>query len=299
MKIAITGATGMIGSKLAEVFLSQSHTLVVLTRENTYERPEASVIVWDPLLNYIDLAAIDGFDVVIHLAGASIASRWTPAYKDLIKDSRVQSTKLLCEELARLGRKPKLLLSASAVGYYGNHAPDEELDEKSPSGGNFLAEVCRKWEAATAQAQTAGIRVVHLRFGMVLGARGALGQMRRAFQWGLGGMLGDGRQIISWIALDEIPSIVEHIIGHENISGAVNAVSPHPVSNADFTKTLAQVMHKPAVLPLPAFAVSMLFGEMGQTLLLEGARVLPRSLNESGYQFKLPELKEALDAALV
>lgn len=299
MRIAITGATGMIGSVLTSFLLAQGHQIAVITRRASYNHPQVSAIEWDPALGYLEIEELEGFDVVIHLAGTNVGQSWTAEHKKSILESRVQSTKLLCESLARISSKPKLLISASAIGFYGNHPPQEILDENSPSGIGFLADVCRQWEAATHSAIEAGIRVVHMRLGVVLSKKGgALAQMWKPFQSGVGGVLGDGRQMMSWVALDEIPFCVDHLIRNAQITGAVNIVAPQAVSNAEFTKTLGQVMHRPTVLPVPGFAIRLLFGEMGQNLLLEGAHVVPRRLQESGYQFHFADLESALKKAM-
>jgi len=296
MRIAITGATGMIGSKLTAFLLAQGHQIAVITRRGAYQNPQTSVILWDPATNYIETALLEGFDVIIHLAGSNVGEYWSQEYKKSILASRVQSTRLLCESLSALVSKPKLLISASAIGFYGNHPPDEILDESSPSGDGFLADVCRQWEEETNAALKGGIRVVRVRLGVVLSRTGgALAKMWQPFQWGIGGVLGNGRQVMSWIALDEIPLVIDHLIKNDQISGAVNVVSPQAVSNARFTKILGQVMHRPAVLPTPSFAIRLLFGEMGQSLLLEGAHVIPRRLQESGYRFRFADLKAALE----
>ncbi len=220
-------------------------------------------------------------------------------YKKSILESRVQSTRLLCESLSRVVSKPKLLICASAIGFYGNHPGQEVLDENSPSGKGFLADVCRQWEEATCLAAQAGIRVVCMRLGVVLSKTGgALGKMWIPFQLGIGGVLGNGRQIISWVALDEIPYVVDYLIKNDKIAGAVNVVSGQPVSNARFTKILGQVIHRPTLLPVPGFVIRLLFGEMGQNLLLEGAYVVPRRLQESSYQFRFADLKDALKRAI-
>ena len=283
MRIAITGATGMIGSKLTAFLLAQGHQIAVITRRSSYHQPQISVIVWDPALNYIEAGQLEGFDVIIHLAGANVGEYWSPEHKKNILESRVQSTKLLCESLSRLRSRPKLLISASAIGFYGNHPPQEILDENSPSGTGFLADACHQWEEATNAASKAGIRVVRMRLGVVLSrAGGALNKMWQPFQLGIGGVLGNGRQMMSWIALDEIPFCVDHLIKNDQITGAVNVVSPQAVSNAQFTRILGEVMRRLTVLPVPGFMVRLLFGEMGQNLLLEGAHVAPRRLQESG-----------------
>jgi uncharacterized protein (TIGR01777 family) len=233
------------------------------------------------------------------LAGCNVGEYWSPAYKKEILASRVQSTKLLCESVSHLVSKPKLLISASAIGFYGNHPPEEVLDEESPCAQGFLADVCRQWEEETNIAAQTGIRVVHLRLGVVLSkAGGAIAKMWLPFQLGVGGVLGNGRQMMSWVALDEIPYIIDHLIKTDKIKGAVNAVSPQAVSNAQFTKVLGQLMHRPTFLPVPGFAIRLLFGEMGQSLLLEGANVTPRRLQESGYQFHFADLKTALEKVI-
>jgi len=295
MRIAISGATGMIGQKLSAFLLAQGHQIGVITRRSSYHQAQTSVIVWDPALNYIENEQLEAFDVIIHLAGASIGEYWTTEYKKEILESRVLSTRLLCKTISKLKAKPKLLISASAIGYYGNHAPQEILDEDSTAGEGFLADVCRQWEAETLAAEQADIRVIRMRLGVVLSKTGgAIAKMWTPFHLGLGGILGNGRQMMSWVSLDEIPYVVDHLIKNDKISGAVNVVSPQAVSNAQFTKILGQVMHRLTVLPVPGFVIKLLFGEMGQNLLLEGAHVVPRCLQESGYQFRFADLKEAL-----
>ena len=300
MRIAITGATGMIGEKLTAHLLAQGHHLAVITRRLSYQHPRVSTIIWDPALDYIELEKLEGFDCFIHLAGANVGENWTEAHKREIMTSRVDSTRLICECLSKLTAKPKLLITASAIGFYGNHAPEEILDEDSPLGEGFLADVCRQWEEATKALESSMIRVVHLRLGVVLSkSGGALNKMWLPFQWGIGGVLGNGRQMMSWIALDEIPYIVDHLINSDKIAGAVNAVAPQAVSNAEFTKVLGRAIHRPTFLPVPAFAIRLLFGEMGQSLLPEGANVRPRRLLESGYQFRFADLRMALEKVIV
>jgi hypothetical protein len=285
----------MIGKRLTAFLSACGHQIVEITRRSAQDRSPSSVIVWDPALNYLEIGQLEGFDVVIHLAGANVGEYWSPEHKKDILESRVRSTRLLCESLLRVGSKPKLLISASAVGFYGDQPPQEALDESSPSGEGFLADVCRQWEEETNVLLYSGVRVVRMRLGVVLSkSGGALSKMLMPFYGGLGGVLGNGRQMISWVALDEIPFCVDHIIKNDQIQGAVNVVSPQAVSNTQFTKTLGQVIHRPTILPVPGFAVGLLFGEMGRSLLLEGCRVLPRRLLESGYQFHFADLKTAL-----
>jgi uncharacterized protein (TIGR01777 family) len=244
----------------------------------------------------IDRAGLEAHDAVVHLAGEDIAAgRWTQARKHVIRESRIHGTRLLCETLASLAQKPRVLIAASGVGYYGNHEPDHPVDETSPRGSGFLSDLVRDWEQATTPAKAAGTRVVYTRFGIVLSPRGgALAKMLPPFKMGLGGKVGSGRQVMSWIALDDVPSALLHIIEHDALSGPVNVVSPHAVTNAEFTRILGHVLGRPAILPLPAFAARLLFGEMADALLLGGARVLPKRLEGSGYPFAYPRLEPAL-----
>ncbi len=299
MRIAISGSTGFIGSTLVSHFLKRYDTVIELSRRESLAKSKTSVAVWDPHRGTIEADKLEGHDVVIHLAGVNISERWTSAYKEIIESSRVEGTRLLSQALATLKQKPKLLIAASAVGFYGNHAPEETCDESSSSGQGFLPQVCRHWEEETRFAKEAGIRVVNLRFGVVLGKNGgAMAKMLPIFNLGLGGVLGHGRQVMSWIALPEIPLVIEHIIKTSSLEGPVNAVSPQAVSNREFTKVLGRVIKRPVFLPVPAFGIQALFGEMGQTLLLEGVRVAPQRLQQSGYSFRYLDLQSALDAVL-
>lgn len=296
MRIALTGATGFIGSAIARYLSFQDHSVIQITRRESLTSP---YIAWDPIRGLIEAEKLENLDAVIHLAGANISERWTPAYKKMIASSRIEGTRLLCQSLAKLHQKPRILICASAIGFYGNHEPDKILTESSPSGEGFLPEVCRQWEDETRYAKEAGIRVVNIRLGVVLGkSGGAMAKMLPIFNLGLGGVLGSGKQMMSWIALLEIPYIIEHLIKHESISGPVNVVSPNPVSNREFTKTLGNLIKRPAFLPVPSFGIKALFAEMGETLLLEGARVIPERLQKSGYQFRYPMLKSALESVL-
>jgi len=256
-------------------------------------------IQWDPSRGQLDARLFDGADVIIHLAGESVAAgRWTAAVKDRIRRSRVESTRLVAECAARLARRPQVLIAASGVGYYGNRA-EEPLTEDSSPGAGFLADVARAWEAAADPARAAGIRVVHLRFGMVLaGHGGALPRIALPFRLGLGGVVGDGRQYWSWIALADVVRVVELAIGLERLAGPVNVVAPGPVTNREFTRTLGRVLGRPTLVPFPAAAVRLLLGEMGQTLLLDSTRALPRRLERDGFTFRYPDVEGALRAAL-
>ncbi len=239
-------------------------------------------------------SALEGVDAVVHLAGENIAERWTAAKKARIRDSRVKGTQLLCETLTRLSSPPKVLVSASAIGYYGDRG-EETLTDDSPPGRGFLPEVCRAWEAATEPARQQGLRVVQLRLGVVLSvAGGALAKMLPPFRLGLGGVLGSGRQYMSWIALDDVVGTLQHAVVTDALQGPTNAVAPRAVTNQEFTKTLGKVLGRPTAMPLPAFAARLMFGEMADELLLASARVQPTKLLASGYQFRYPELAEAL-----
>ena len=293
MRVAISGASGFIGSAVARLLEAGGHQVTRLVRG----RPRAGEIHWIPA-GAIDPQAFEGFDGVVHLAGESIAGRWTAARKARILNSRVQGTLTIAAPLARLQQKPRALVSASAIGFYGPRG-EEILDETSSPGSDYLSEVARQWESATEAAARAGIRVVLMRFGVVLGAGGgALARMLTPFRMGAGGRIGPGQQWMSWIALEDAAAAVEHALGNGSLRGPVNVVAPNPVRNSEFTRTLGQVLHRPTVLPMPALAVKLAFGEMGTTLLLGSQRVLPKRLEASGFQFKYPELKEALESAI-
>lgn len=292
MKVLITGATGFVGSPLVDLFTKSGDAVVRISRRAV---PGKDSIQWDPAAGKLEATPLEGSDAVIHLAGENIAAgRWTAAQKARIRDSRVLGTRLLAESLARLSRRPRVLVSASAIGYYGNRG-DERLNENSGPGTGFLPEVCREWEAAAKPAADGGIRVVHLRVGLVLApAGGALAKMLPPFQMGVGGIIGDGQQYMSWIALDDLLGVIRHAVVTGSMAGPVNAVAPQAVTNREFTKTLGQVLGRPTILPLPAFAARLAFGEMADGLLLSSSRVEPRNLLASGYVFRYPELEGAL-----
>jgi len=292
MNILVTGASGMIGTALTSSLTASGHEVTRLVRAQP--KPGEKAIRWNPMAGIIEASALEGMDAVVHLAGENIAERWTAAKKVKIRDSRVKGTQLLCETLARLTSPPKVLVSASAVGYYGDRG-EETLTEDSPPGRGFLPEVCRAWEAATEPARQHGIRVVQLRLGVVLSAAGgALAKMLPPFRLGLGGVLGSGRQYMSWIALDDAVGAMQHAIATDSLQGPTNAVAPRAVTNQEFTKTLGKVLGRPTAIPLPAFAARLMFGEMADELLLASARVQPTKLLASGYQFRYPELEAAL-----
>jgi uncharacterized protein (TIGR01777 family) len=282
-----------VGSELVAFLTAAGHEVVRLTRKPRGGRERE--IQWSPGEGTLPAAELEGFDAIVHLAGEPIAAaRWTDAQKTRIRDSRVQGTKLLADTLARLDRPPSVLLSASAIGFYGSRG-DEQLDESSTLGTGFLAEVCRDWEAATAPAEAKGIRTCHTRFGVILSPKGgALAKMLTPFKMGMGGKLGDGRQYMSWIALDDVVHALHHLLINTTVAGAVNIVGPAPLTNTEFTKVLGRVLSRPTLVPLPAFGARMAFGEMADELLLSSQRVEPRKLRESGYEFLFPTLEGAL-----
>jgi uncharacterized protein len=293
MKVLISGSHGMVGSALVKALAAGADEVTRLVRKPAPgEGPE---IPWEPESNRLDPSSAGGFDAVVHLAGENIASgRWTDERKRRIRESRVKGTRLLSEVLARVARPPRVLVSASAIGYYGDRG-EEILREESASGPGFLPEVCREWEAATEPAAGKGVRVVRLRFGVILSADGgALAKMLPPFRMGAGGILGDGRQYVSWISLDDAVGAIRHVIRLEALKGPVNVVAPAPVTNREFTATLGKVLSRPTLIPMPAFAARLAFGEMADALLLSSARVEPRRLLDSGYSFLHPDLEPAL-----
>lgn len=292
MNVLITGSTGLVGSALVSHLAARGHRPLHMVRRPPRGGDE---IRWDIEAGTLDPSALEGLDAVVHLAGENIASgRWTAERKRRILESRVLGTRLLAGALARTDRPPRVLVSVSAVGYYGDRG-EEVLDEESGPGTGFLAEVCRAWEAEAAPAAARGIRVVHPRLGMVMSARGgALDRMLPAFRAGLGGRIGSGRQYMSWIALDDLVGVILHAIERDALYGPVNAVSPHPVTNADFTRILARTLGRPALLALPAFAARLALGRMADELLLASARVSARKLEASGYRFRYPRLEDTL-----
>lgn len=292
MNILVTGSTGLVGSAVVQFLTTGGHRVLRLVR---IAPRNADEIAWNPTAGTIDADKLEGVDAVVHLAGDNIAhGRWSAAKKARIRDSRVLGTRLLSTALAKLNRKPRVFVCASAIGYYG-HRGDEVMTESSPPGLTFISTVCRDWEAATEPARQAGIRVVNLRIGVVLTPRGgALAKMLTPFKLCVGGVVGTGRKYWSWIALDDVVGAIHHAITHDELSGPVNAVSPEPLANAAFTKILGRVLHRPTIAPLPAFVVKLMLGEMGDELLLASTRVLPNRLQETGYQFRCPTLEGAL-----
>ncbi|HZH32120.1 MAG TPA: TIGR01777 family oxidoreductase [Pyrinomonadaceae bacterium] len=301
MKIIVTGSSGLIGSALVAALTGRGDKVTCLVRTAAHARRAdgAREVLWNPARGELDASEIEGHDAAVHLAGDPVAEgRWTAEKKRRIRDSRVQGTTLLAATLAQLTRPPRTLLSASAVGYYGDRG-DEVLTEASATGADFLSGVCREWEGATGSAQAVGIRVVWLRFGVVLSGRGgALTKMLTPFKLGAGGRIGSGEQYMSWIALDDVTGAILHALAHEELAGAVNVVAPRPVTNGEFTKTLGGVLGRPTVFAVPAFAARLAFGEMADAALLASQRAEPSRLKASNYQFKYPELEGALRHAL-
>jgi len=301
MKVIVTGSTGLVGRALVRSLLSDGQEVTRLVRGGAQEfrAPGTKAVQWEPEKGVVNAAELEGHDAAVHLAGDPIAEgRWDDEKKRRIRESRVKGTRLLAETLAGLSEKPRVLVSASATGFYGDRG-EEVLHEESASGEDFLSEVCREWEKATLAASQAGIRVVHLRIGFVLSAEGGgLPKMLTPFKLGLGGRVGSGRQYISWLTLDELVSIIRRALEDEHLRGPVNAVAPDAVTNLEFTKTLGQVLGRPTVLPVPAFAARLAFGEMADAILLSSTRAVPARLQEAGYQFQHPELEGALKHVL-
>ena len=296
MRILISGASGLIGRALAESLRSAGHTVQTLVRRKPNE--SQGEIAWDPEAGVLDSSRLEGVDAVVHLAGKPIDARWTEATKRAIRDSRVKGTTLLAQAAAQLPTRPQVFICASAVGFYGSRG-DEALDETSASGQGFLPDVCRAWEDAGAPARDAGLRTVHLRTGVVLSCQGGmLARVLPPFKMGAGGVLGTGEQWISWISLADVIAAIRYVIASAELSGPVNLTSPQPVPNAEFTHTLGKILGRPTVLPLPAFAVKLLVGEMGDELLLAGQKVLPKKLLASGFTFAHSDLESALRWAL-
>jgi len=293
LRVVVGGASGLIGTALTASLRNRGDRVLPLVRHAP--RTGTGEIPWDPATAELQGPALEGTDAVIHLGGVNIASgRWSKKTKAAIRDSRLESTRLLSATLARLEKPPRTFICASATGYYGNRGA-ELLTEDSPPGDGFLPDLCRAWEAATEPARHAGIRVVNLRTGIVLSARGgALARMLPAFKAGGGGVLGSGRQYMSWITLDDAVRVIEFALKTESLAGPVNVVAPNPVTNREYTRTLGRVLKRPTFLPLPAFAIRVLFGEMGRVLLLEGQRVHPARLEQAGFSFHHVHLEDAL-----
>lgn len=289
-RVVVTGASGFIGSLLLPALAADGHRVTRLVRR----LPREGELRWDPAGGGLDPAALRGMDAVIHLAGENIATRWTAARKRAILESRRTGTRLLAEALARAPGGPRTLISASAIGFYGERG-EEILTEQSAAGHGFLPEVCQAWEAATLPAEAAGVRVVRIRIGLPLSpAGGVLQRMLLPFRLGLGGRLGSGKQWMSWIGADDLVGVFRHALGNAGLRGAVNAVSPNPERNAAFTAALGRALHRPAGLPVPAMALRLLFGQLADEAILASTRVMPEALRCSGYRFRHLTLHEAL-----
>jgi hypothetical protein len=291
MRIAITGASGLVGTALAKRLSGQGHEIIRMTRQAA----GPGELAWSVEQGIFDPAQAEGLDVLAHLAGENVAEgRWSEEKKERIRHSRVTGTGSLCRSLAQLRQPPRVLVCASAIGFYGNRG-EEVLTEDSEAGRGFFPEVCAQWEDAAKPAAEAGIRVAHLRIGVVLSETGgALGKMLIPFKFGLGGRLGDGRQFISWIALDDLLDAIEYAIARESLAGPVNATAPNPVTNQEFTRALAAAVNRPALFPVPSFALRLAVGEMADEALLASARVMPTRLLAAGFKFQFPELEPAL-----
>lgn len=293
-RILISGASGPIGAALVPALKAKGSAVTRLVRGAAAGLDQ---VAWDPSRT-LSPEVVSGFDAAIHLAGESIVGRWTAAKKRRILESRAQGTSHLAEAMAKASPAPRVFISASAVGFYGNRG-NELLREDSPPGEGFAAEVARQWEAATQPAAKAGIRTAQMRFGVVMSADGgALPKMLTPFRLGLGGRLGSGRQWWPWISVRDVVGAIEHVLNHDSLSGPVNTVAPDAVTNAEFTSTLAAVLRRPAIFPMPAFVVRLIFGEMGEELFLGSQRVEPAKLLATGYRFQYPDLKGALNEIL-
>ncbi|MBY0358051.1 MAG: TIGR01777 family oxidoreductase [Candidatus Obscuribacterales bacterium] len=290
MKILLSGATGLIGTETASRLLAKGHQVTRLVRSSA----TSGDITWHPENGELDCSQLEGFDAVVHLAGENVAQRWNDEIKAKIRNSRVQGTRLLAQCLAGLKNPPKVFVCASAIGFYGDRG-SETLTENSYAGTGFLSAVCKDWEDATLPASQKGIRTVNLRIGVVLSTKGgALAKMLPPFQLGGGGILGNGKQYMSWITLEDMSDVILFSIENDKLEGPVNAVAPTPVTNAQFTQALGKTLGRPTILPVPSFAVQLLFGQMADELLLGGAKVLPAKLEANGFQFRHGQIEEAL-----
>jgi uncharacterized protein (TIGR01777 family) len=290
MKVAITGSSGLIGSSLVSFLSKKDVTVSKILREN----PEDNGISWKPESGDWDSAFVGGIDGIVHLAGENIASgRWTKVKKEKIRNSRIEGTKRLCEHILKLPTPPSVFVCASAIGFYGDRGM-EFLNEGSSRGSGFLPEVCADWEEAAA-----GIRVVNVRFGVVLSkAGGALAKMLTPFKMGMGGKIGSGTQYMSWVAMDDVTGAIYHALVTDSLKGPVNVTAPNPVTNKEFTNILGKLLNRPTIMPMPAFAARLAFGEMANDLLLASTKVAPKRLSDSGYDFQYPELENALKHVL-
>lgn len=294
MKILIAGSRGLVGTELVSFLKHQGHEVFKLSRSK--KETETDVITWDPETGYLNEADLDGFDAVVNLAGENIANdRWTEKQKEKIKNSRINSTTLLAKALTKVKNPPRVFVCASAIGFYGDR-PDEVLNENSvPVRGDFLSETCVQWEEACSPALEAGIRIVNTRFGIILSPKGgAMAKLLLPFQLGLGGQIGNGEQVMSWISLDDVVYALNFVIQNESISGPVNFTAPNPVTNLEFTKTLGKVLQRPTIFPVPGFGIKLILGEMADALLLSSQKVKPAKLESAGYEFAYKNLEATL-----
>lgn len=301
MKIVISGASGLIGTALTDSLKKDGHTVIPLTRSKSNSEQS---IHWNIESGEIESEKLENTDVIIHLAGENISGdnpiqgRWTEERKEKILNSRVKGTSLLADTITKLNNPPKVFISASAIGYYGDRNA-ELLNEKSSKGTGFLSDVCEKWENSANKAEEKCVRVVHPRFGVVLSKNGgALKAMLLPYQMGIGGIIGNGEQFMSWVDISDVVGSIKHIIDKNEISGIVNIVSPSPVTNHDYTKALGDVLNRPTIFPIPALVVNLLFGEMGNELLLGSQKVSPDVLLNTGYKFNYPRISESLNHVL-
>lgn len=297
LNVAISGASGLVGTELSALLTSVGHSVVPMTRKSSGSSQNA--IVWDLVHGVANPQQLESVDAIVHLAGENIAAgRWTVALKERIRKSRVEGTRALVQSLAGLQIRPKTLVCASAIGFYGDRG-DEILTESSPAGSGFLADVCSAWESEAMAAANLDMRVVCLRIGVVLSPKGgALAKMLLPFKLGAGGVIGSGKQYWSWIGLNDLVRAIAFCVENENIRGPVNAVSPQALNNYDFTKTVGKVLHRPTIVPLPAFVAKIVLGEMAEALLLSSAHVVPEKLQAHGFQFAQPDLKSCLEHEL-
>lgn len=297
LNVAISGASGLVGTELSALLTSVGHSVVPMTRKSSGSSQNA--IVWDLVHGVANPQQLESVDAIVHLAGENIAAgRWTVALKERIRKSRVEGTRAVVQSLAGLQIRPKTLVCASAIGFYGDRG-DEILTESSPAGSGFLADVCSAWESEAMAAANLDMRVVCLRIGVVLSPKGgALAKMLLPFKLGAGGVIGSGKQYWSWIGLNDLVRAIAFCVENENIRGPVNAVSPQALNNYDFTKTVGKVLHRPTIVPLPAFVAKIVLGEMAEALLLSSAHVVPEKLQAHGFQFAQPDLKSCLEHEL-
>lgn len=298
MKILISGASGLVGTKLTAALRSDGHTVAHLVRPGS--TPQAGDVPWDPAAGTVDAAAMEGAEAVVHLSGASVGEgRWTPERKRILRSSRIDSTRVLVGALERMKQRPRVLISTSATGIYGDRG-DEILTESSSPGSDFLSQLAREWETEALKAEASGIRTVIARYGVVLSTKGgALARMLTPFKLCVGGRLGSGKQWMSWIALEDVLGFLRAAIADERYKGAVNVVAPNAVRNAEFTRALADMLHRPAIFPAPAFALRAALGEMADALLLSSQRVQPERLLAAGFAYRFNHIEPALRALLL